>query len=107
MNQVAAGFGFDHISGDAGLERVQDIMLVRVHGEQDYFHLGLFAEDFPRGIDAVNQGHGQVEDRHLRMSFFGQPYGVRPVRSLGNHREALLLEQRLQSLADNFMVVGQ
>src|ERR1700722_6495722 len=64
-NFVAGGF-FEHIAGRPGLEHGGDEAAVGVGGEGAGLYFGPFGQDLAGGIDAVEAGHADIHDDHVR-----------------------------------------
>jgi hypothetical protein len=58
-------------------------------------------------IQAVQARHGEIEDGHIGAEDLGEPEGFTTVRRLADDFEPLPLQERLETLADDGVIVGQ
>lgn len=65
FDEFDAGGFFEEVAAGAGLERPVDVFAGGVHGEDDDFGVGADFPDVGGGFDAVEFGHGDVEDEDI------------------------------------------
>ena len=107
LHQVPGGPGFQNITGHMGLERLQNVSIFRVHGQEYHFGPSTTLVDFAGRIEPVEQRHRQVEDNDVRLKLLCQPQSLPAVRGLPDHLEPFALHQGLQALPDDHMIIGQ
>lgn len=78
-----------------------------MHGEYEDFGFRGKLADLAGGFHAVEEGHADVEDGHVRLEFTGFFNGFTPVGSLGANLPTVPgLQEGAEAGADNVMVIG-
>jgi len=65
VDQVAVGGGLEHVARRAGAQRLEEELLVLVHGEHEDPQLGLARGELARRLQARQPRHGHVEDDQI------------------------------------------
>ena len=100
----------DEESGRAGAQRVEDVLVQAVVGQDDDVHpgQGRVRGDAPGRLDAVDDRHLDVDERDVGQVLPGQCQALAAVGGLGHHLDVVLdVEQRAESAADERLVVDQ
>ena len=64
--------------------------------------------DLPRGLIAIDQGHGHIHDDHIRLQPAGQIHRLAAVGRFADDLDRVLLaQQRDQALSHDLMIIGQ
>ncbi|GGT85563.1 hypothetical protein GCM10010272_32920 [Streptomyces lateritius] len=76
----------------AGAQRVQDVGVHAVVGDDDDMHpgQGRVRRDAARGLDAVHDRHLDVDERDVGQMVLGQDQALFPVARLGHHLDVVL-----------------
>ena len=107
LEQMLGGLRLRHAALDAGAQRLQHVMLVGVHREQN--HLGA-RRDSLDPVDCgqpVERRHGDVEHDHVGPQPLGQRDGLESVRCFADDLEFFAFEQHLHALTNDRMIIGQ
>jgi hypothetical protein len=67
------------------------MMVFGMHGQKDDFRFGRGLQDNSSRINAIQQGHGEIEQGDVGAEFLGQPDRFSAIRSFTNHGEAFPL----------------
>jgi hypothetical protein len=104
-----AGLGLlEHVGAGPRSEGLENVGLVRVHGEDDDPGAGFPAAELPDDVEPPDAGHHQVEHEHVRPDPGDEGGHLGAVAGLPDDLEVRLgLEHRPKPLADDQMVVGQ
>src|SRR5919107_791801 len=100
----------DEESGRAGAQRVEDVLVQAVVGQDHDVHpgQGRVRGDAPGRLDAVDDRHLNVEERDVGQVFFGQVQALAAVGGLGHHLNVVLdLKEGAESAAEQRLVVDQ
>ena len=98
----------EHVARRAGLQRLEEVLLVVVHGEHQHPQRRAAAGELARGLKAGQARHRDVE--HGEVDVVAQPLLDRlgAVARLGDHVEVGLgVEDHAQAAADDGVVVGE
>jgi len=68
---------------------------------------GRGVQDLSGSIEAIQEGHGEIEDGDVGKKVLGESDGLMAVRGLPDKLKAFPLQESLQALADNRVVVGE
>src|SRR6185369_10877210 len=105
--QLLIGVVLENVAGRASLEHLHHMALVRMHGQGDYLGPGKSGNDLTGRLDAVQIGHGNIHNHHVRRQFQGGPDRVSAVVGLGDHFDIeLFLDKAAQPVTDDFVIVG-
>jgi hypothetical protein len=85
----------------------QDVVVFGVQRQEDRGGAGRDLHDLPSGIQTVETRHGEVEDGGVGPKLAGELHGLTAVRSRPDDREARLLQERPEPLADDDVIVCQ
>jgi hypothetical protein len=78
-----------------------------MHAEDNHGRLGALRDDALRGFDAAQIGHGDIQNRYVRLGFFRLRNRLPAIRGFGNHGEAgLTLQQKPQAFAHHIVIVS-
>src|ERR687892_1243828 len=100
----------DEESGRAGAQRVEDVLVQAIVGQDHDVHpgQGRVGGDAPGRLDAVHDRHLNVDERNVGQVFFGQVQALAAVGGLGHHLDVVLdLEEGAESAAKERLVVDQ
>jgi hypothetical protein len=107
----SAGVGvFHQESGGAGPQAFEDVFVQFEGGQDDDVDRGQVRArgDAAGRLDAIDPGHPDVHQQHVRRVPFREPHGLLCVSGLADHVEVVLgVEERGESGPDEFLVVGQ
>ena len=99
LEQVGARTGAQHL--------VHEVLL-GVNRQRDDPRAGCIGQDAPGGVDAVDVGHADVHDDHVRRECPGLLDGLPAITGLADHGDIrLALQQRAQPLAQQRVIVCQ
>jgi hypothetical protein len=77
-----------------------------MHGEDNEFRAGIGLPQPPRGFDAVQAGHGNVQQDQFGLVFLSR-FQNRPAIGGGRHHIEFRRQQSLQSFEQDGVVVGK
>ena len=86
LDQVAVGDGLEHVPGRARLERLEEVLLVVVHREDQDPQVRQQSGQFACGLQPGQPRHGDVEDREVRPFLAGHGDRLGAVARLGRPR---------------------
>jgi hypothetical protein len=89
------------------LQRLEDVLVFRVHGQDNRARRRRLAMHFLCGIDAVQQWHREVEDGHVWMKITDQSNGFMAIGGFTNDVELLTLEKGPQPLSNDQVVLSE
>ena len=107
VNQVVGALAFLHEPPNAGLQRFAHESRVIDAGQQDHGAVWSDALDFAGGIDAIEDGHGDVQNCNVRCQPLYGGYRSLAVRLVGDDLKPAALEQGPEGLAQYKMIVGE
>ena len=106
--ELGDGAGLEDISGGAGAKHVADDVSSGVHGESDDFGFGEGFADAAHGFDAVEAGHGDVEDHDIGVELLGEFEGALAALGFSDDFDFPVgSEQALEAFEDHLMVIDQ
>jgi hypothetical protein len=106
-NQITIRIIFQNVSARSGFENFLDQEFGVMHGENEDLRFRGKLADLAGGFHAVEEGHADVEDGHVRLELTGFLNGFTPVGSLGANLPAVPgLQEGAEAGADNVMVIG-
>src|SRR5687768_14519970 len=114
--QVCRCLRLHDVSLDGGSKGLQHVLLLGMHGKQDDSCSGRDPTYLVGGAYPIEERHGEIEDRHVRLKVVGPPDSLQTVESLPNDLEVVETgrpssvfapEESLQPLTKDFVVVGQ
>jgi hypothetical protein len=77
-----------------------------MHAQHDHAHLWVMPNGLGRDFDAVELGHGDVQDGEVWLKFLTKLQGLSPITCLAhNVNTRLVLEQRPQAAPDNIVII--
>jgi hypothetical protein len=98
---------FQQIAGGPGFEESKDVLLAIVSGEDQDRNARGDSLDVPRGLDAIELGHGKIHDDHIGTLLEGHLDGFLAIAGLGNYLQIFLLLQEFpRALAHDGVVFG-
>lgn len=100
----------DQETGGAGAQRVEDVLVHAVVGQHDdvYVGQGRVRGDAPGRLDAVHDGHLDVDESDVGQPLLGEREALLAVGGLGHHLDVVLeVEQRAEAAADERLVIDQ
>ena len=107
LHQIGVGLRLQHVAGGAGPQRLEEVALVVVHGQDQDGDLGRLALDLTRCLQPGQLRHPHVEDREVGALADRCVAGLRSVRRFADHLDVgLALEQQPQTGADDPVIVG-
>jgi hypothetical protein len=107
VDERAVGLLLEHVAARAGLERLEQVAGIVVHGQDDHRGRALLGADGARGLQPGQARHRHVQDAQVRGRGDGLGHRLRAVAGLRDHLEALLpVEQEPQARAHDAVVVG-
>ncbi len=107
LEQLGVGLALEHVSGRSGLEGLEQVALVVVHGEDEDGDVGRLLADLVGRLQPGEARHLDVEDREVGALADRDVARLDPVRRLGDDLHVLLaLEEHPQAGADDPVVVG-
>src|SRR5947209_8568069 len=104
-DQMLHGLSFCHATLHAGAKRLQDVVLFRVHGEQNDFCTRRDPVNLSDRSDAVHDRHCQIEDRDIGLILLRQTNSLEAVGSFSHNLEVLAFEKHADALAYYGMIV--
>src|SRR5690606_12800674 len=87
-------------------EGLQHVDFVIVHGQQHDVRIRGSLEDLPCRLDAVKQGHAEIQQDDGGGRLFHQANGLMTIACLSHYLEAFTLKQCNQTLTKQGMVIG-
>ena len=99
--------GFEDNPFDPGMECLQQAVVVGAARQQDGTGTGRRLLDLEGSVEAVEQRHHEVEDRHIRLQLPRQTHGLMAVRGFPDDLEALALQEELHRLTNDGVIVGK
>jgi hypothetical protein len=106
-DQLLGGLGLHHVPSDACSKRRDDLVLIRVNGQQNLMSLRTALLDLLGGLDAVQFGHGQVENGDVGEESLSQSDGLLAILGLTDHLESFPLEESSDTSKDGWNIVSQ
>ena len=107
LDDFRGGGLFHEITGGACFQCAIDLLRFAVAGEDEHFGVGNFNGQLPGGFDAMHNGHGDVEERDVRLEFLGDAHGLFAVFGFaGDLNVARGLEERFQTVAHDGVVIN-
>src|SRR2546427_1138090 len=70
-DQIRGRLGLDDEPFDAHPQRFQDVVVIRVHGQENHLRLRAGLRDLPRRTDSVQQGHPIIQQGDVRATLAG------------------------------------
>ena len=108
MADVAGGGLLEEKSHRPGVDRVFHVGVVVVGGKHQHLGPGLGLEDLAGGLEAVEPGHGDVHQHHVRAEFLRHGDRLPPVLRLAHDLQVGIESQHhAESLADDHVVLCQ
>ena len=108
LDQVAVGDRLEHVAGGAGLERLEEVLLVVVHRQHQDAHRRRAPGDLPSRLQPGHPRHGDVQDGQVDVPAPGELDGLGAVAGLGDHHQVgLAVQDQPQPAAHQRVVVGQ
>ena len=93
--------------GHAGRAHALDVGFVAVGGQDDDFRGGIFHQNLPRRLKAVEHRHGDVHEDDVGAQRLRQLHRFAAVARLADDLEAAVgVEQRAQALTDDGVILG-
>ncbi len=106
-DQVLVGLALEHIARRARLQRLEHVVLVVVHGENQHAHSGELGADLACGLETGHPRHADVEDAQVGLAGQRLLHRLDSILGLRDHVEVgLALEQELDPRPDDPVVVG-
>lgn len=101
------GGGFLHdVTCHAGLQRGIDFLRFAVAGENDDFGVGRLKSDLAGGVQAVHNGHGEIEEHDVGLELRCHAEGLLAIaRFAGDSDVAFGFEQRFETLSDDAVII--
>src|SRR5947209_2834577 len=84
-HELAAHGSFEDAAGGTCLDDLVKVQLVLMHGENDDMYLREAPADLGSGFKAVEIGHGNVHDNHMRLEAFDHVKRLAAIPCLTNH----------------------
>src|SRR5947208_4267771 len=106
-DQIRGRLALDDEPFDANPERFQDVLVIRMHGQENHLRLRAGLRDLPRGGDSVQQRHPVIQQGDVRTVLAGQANGLLPVGRLTGDLKPFLLQEQSDALPDDLVVVSQ
>lgn len=107
IDQFVEGAVFEKVAGGAGLKHAGDEMAVGMHGEGEDFGFRGFLPEASGRRDAIEVGHGHVEDDDIGGELPGQFTGFEAVDAFADDGHiGPGFEEGSESIADNPVVVA-
>ncbi len=108
LDQVAVGDGLEDVAAGSGPERLEEVLLVVVHRQDQDVQVGQSAGEFAGRLEAGHAGHGDVEDGQVHGGVPGPGDGLGPVPGLGDDRQVRFpVQDEAHSPAYEGVVVGE
>jgi hypothetical protein len=106
-NQITIRIIFQNVSASPGFENFLNQEFGVMHSENKDFRFRGKLTDLARGFHAVEEGHADVEDGHVRLELTGFLNGFATVGSLGANLPTVPgLQEGAEAGADDMMVIG-
>jgi len=106
-NQITIRIILQNVAASPGFENFLDQEFGVMHGEYEDFGFRGKLADLAGGFHAVEEGHADVEDGHVRLELTGFFNGFTPVGGLGANLPTVPgLQEGAEAGADNVMVIG-
>jgi hypothetical protein len=107
-NQVASRVGLQQVSVGAGLEHSSSELFGIVHGQDQNFCVRERSPNLPGGLQAVEFGHTEVKDCHVRFQQFRLGNGFAAGSSFADNLPSSLgFQQVFQTASDEFVIISQ
>ena len=106
-HQVGRDLGLDDIPLDARPDRLQDVMVVRVHREENRLGPRAGVKDLPGSVQSIQQRHGEIQDRHVRAARARLTERLLAVAGFRDNGEPFPLQQGFQALPDDRVVIRE
>ena len=108
LHQFSRIGGFQNIATSPGLEQGKNVRVVIVSGQDQHRHFRVPGLDAPRGLDAADAGHLDVEHRHVGLMFGHQGNSLVSIAGFSYHRDVtFFLQEFANAFAYYGMVIGQ
>src|SRR6185312_4364111 len=78
-----------------------------VHGQQHHFGVGSLLMDVPRGVDAVQERHADIQHCDARAELARHAHRIVAIGRFAHHVEAFALQQGPKTLTEHGVVVCQ
>ena len=99
---------FDEVAGGADRHHQRDVGIVAVCGKDEHLRVGLHQQNLPRSLHAIERGHGDVHDDHVRRQFLHQFQGHSSVLGLANDFDVFLqLQESQQAFTNDHVILGE
>ena len=99
--------GFEDNPFDPGVECLQQAVVVGAARQQDGTGTGRRLLDLEGSVEAVEQRHHEVEDRHIRLHLPRQTHGLMAVSGFSDDLEALTLQKELDRLTNDRVIISK
>ena len=108
LDQIAVGRGLEHVAGCPGLERLEEVLLVVVHREDQDAQLWLALRQFERCLETGHPRHRHVQNREMHIFGERKLDSLRAIAGFGDHLQVRRrVEHHAEAVADDLMVVGE
>jgi len=107
MEEIAGSLRFEDIAGDAGFERVGDVHVFAVLGEENDLGIGAGFLDFACGVEAVLRGHADIHHDDVRSQCAAEFERLETIGSFTNDEKAFPFEQRPETLSDEGVIIHE
>jgi len=107
VNQIAGGGLFEQVTGGSRLQRLEEILLVVMHRQNQHLNLFVPLPDLPGGIHAIHDRHANVHKHYVRNQLLYLLESLVPVFRLPYHFHSThFAKQADQPRAEYRVVVG-
>src|SRR5918995_251984 len=98
---------FKQVASGTGLQRGEHRIVILLHADDEDAYVGAGVQDRTGRLDAVDPGHTEVHQDHVRLERFGEREGLPPVARLAYYLEVGRgEEQGTQPVTEVGMVIG-
>src|SRR5207249_9983828 len=106
FDQVFTCPSLENKTGGSCPQSFQNVTVLGKHGEDEDTRPRRYTDDLARGIQAVELGHGDVQQSNLRLQSRRQLYGLKPVGGLADYLETFSLQKNPKSFPHQIVIVG-
>ena len=108
LDQVAVGDALEHVARRARAQRLEQVLLVVVHGEDQHAQAVAAVRELARGLQPGHARHRDVQDGEVDVVLQAALDGLGAVADLRHDAQVgLAFEDETQAAADDRVVVGE
>src|SRR4029077_5755917 len=106
-HEIASCVRFEHKSARAGIEGFADDLIGIGDRQDNDFEMRVMLQQLTRGVKAVEMGHANIQDHHVRLQLLGHFDSFAAVGCFSAHFPSLMpLKKRTQTTTYNLVIIG-